>query len=42
VLVQVPIADFLAGLDDGVLAFLVEQAQLVIGDRGRLLDAGQR
>ncbi len=41
-LVQLAGADLLAGLDDGVGERLVEQAQLLVGERGRLLDAGKR
>src|SRR6202030_1741806 len=41
-LVQLSGTDFLAGLDDDLRLLLVEQSELTVGERGRLLDAGQR
>ena len=40
--VQLPRTDFLARLDDDVRLFAVEQSELVVSERSRLLDAGQR
>src|SRR5437867_5906456 len=41
-LVELAGAELFAGLDDDIGFLLVEQSELVVGQRGGLLDAGQR